>query len=421
MMRVSFRGESSIEMLRLYVPFSSSIARSTRPRIVIPNFDTTNAMITERRIRFLQEASQTLTLDSSPRSFFRKICKTIEKQPDDIPLIVIYDCSGSGDERDFNIDEASEASYFAQRHWANSSSGGAASGDASSGGVASVGSETASGRTAGGKSQGPNSQGFPADSPQGGKAETSSRDRSKGEPTKAISSDEARRIGPASTFILAATAGVSEGSEIFPKQIPPPEDKPSTDQEKSDEATRLNTHALFLKYFREVEETHREVIIGQEDMAELQPLLDKTALNDPIACLVIMPIMTVDDDLRAIAVIGTNPRKEYGDDYKVFLDLFRSQVSHGITSIRLVNEELRRSRFFAALIKRKNEELHQLLGARTDELKSSELKFVKMTEISPAGIWTATPRCVTMCGQRYVTRLLRADVLFGRHIVCVLL
>ena len=343
-------------------------------------------MITERRIRFLQEASQSLTLDSSPRSFFRKICKTIEKQPEDIPLAVIYDCSVSGDERDFNIDEASETSYFAQHNSANSSSGGAASG----------GSENASGKMAGGKGQRQSSQGFPAGSPQGGKAETSSKGRSTGEPTKATLSDETRRIGPASTFILAATAGVSEGSEIFPKQIPPSEDNPGSDQEKVDEAVRLKTHSLFLKYFREVEETHREVVIGEEDMAELQPLLDRTVMDDLITVLVIMPIMTVDDDLRAIAVIGTNPRKAYGEDYKVFLDLFRSQVSHGITSIRLVNEELRRSRFFAALIKRKNEELHQLLGARTDELKSSELKFVKMTEISPAGIWTATPRCVSM-------------------------
>lgn len=101
--------------------------------------------------------------------------------------------------------------------------------------------------------------------------------------------------------------------------------------------------------------------------------------------------MTLDDNLRAVAIVGLNPRKAFDDDYQIFLDLFKAQVSHGVTSIRLINEEIRRSRFFAALIKRKNEELHTMLEARTVELRASELKFHKMAEISPAGIWTATP------------------------------
>lgn len=103
-------------------------------------------------------------------------------------------------------------------------------------------------------------------------------------------------------------------------------------------------------------------------------------------------ITTSDDTVRGICIVGLNPRKAYSDDYQVFLDLFQAQLNHGVTSIRLVGEELRRSRFFAALIKRKNEELHVVLDARTEELRNSEQKFVKMAEICPSAIWTVDPK-----------------------------
>jgi hypothetical protein len=104
---------------------------------------------------------------------------------------------------------------------------------------------------------------------------------------------------------------------------------------------------------------------------------------------VLLPILTGDDVLRAVVITGLNPRKRYDDDYKVFLDLFRSQVTHGVASIRLVQEELRRSQFFAALIKRKNEELQTLLDAKTTELRRTEARFRKVLEVNPAGICTA--------------------------------
>lgn len=97
----------------------------------------------------------------------------------------------------------------------------------------------------------------------------------------------------------------------------------------------------------------------------------------------------------------------------MFLELLQAQISHGITSIRLIREEVRRARFFAALVKRKNDELHQLLEQRQashyrrivmlpliviacqqEELRTSELRFLRMSEISPLGIWSATPESV---------------------------
>lgn len=117
-----------------------------------------------------------------------------------------------------------------------------------------------------------------------------------------------------------------------------------------------------------------------------------STLSVPCADKSLPRITTSDDTVRGICIVGLNPRKAYSEDYQVFLDLFQAQVNHGVTSIRLVGEELRRSRFFAALIKRKNDELHTVLDARTEELRSSQQKFVKMAEICPSGIWTVNSK-----------------------------
>ena len=202
------------------------------------------------------------------------------------------------------------------------------------------------------------------------------------DPANPNNAEETQRFRSNVTFVRAAVTGVEHDSKIFPLEIPP-YDENSTE-------LSIATHPLFLKQFRNVQRTRRPVVLKKEDIEAYAELLDKTSINDGIACIVMLPILTMDGSLRAIAIAGLNPRKAYDEDYQVFLDLFQAQISHGITSIRLVHEELRQSRFFAALIKRKNEELHQLLDARTQELRSSELKFLKMAEISPTGIWTTS-------------------------------
>lgn len=183
------------------------------------------------------------------------------------------------------------------------------------------------------------------------------------------------------TFVRSATAGISPGSEVFPAEIPP---------KKGDSDSGVASHPQFIKYFREVQDHHKIVVLGAEEIAEYSDKLDKTAKGDKITCLCIIPILTLDNNLRGLAIVGLNPRKRYDEDYRVFIDLFQAQLNHGVTSIRLINQEIKRARFLAAVIRRKNEELQHLLQARTEELKSSELKFLKMAEICPAGLWRAT-------------------------------
>ena len=182
-------------------------------------------------------------------------------------------------------------------------------------------------------------------------------------------------------FNLVATAGLRPGQGAIPKEV---------EAYRNDED--VDRHS-FLAFFRRCELSHQIVIVNTAEIA-FADQLDRTSRGDQIVSVAFIPILTMDDALRAIVVIGLNPRRPVDAAYKVFLELFQAQVSHGITSIRLIREEVRRARFFAALVKRKNDELHQLLEAKTEDLRSSELRFLRMAEDSPLGIWMANPQCI---------------------------
>ena len=292
-------------------------------RLQIPNFDTTRSIVTERRIRLLREASQAFSINSNTVSLFRKVCEATEELPDDLPLVAIYDCSASDEERDNSAD--------------NSSTGEMA--------ISQANSEV--GRASG---------------------------------------DHEKEDGGTSTFTRAAVVGIRPDSKVFPIEIP--------QAKAGEDAGTIGTKDEFLTRFREIEKHHKQIVLDKEDLETFADQLDKTQTGDQIETLVMIPLKTVDNALRAIAIVGLNPRQRLDADYQVFLDLWKAQLDHGLTSVRLVNEEIRRARFMSALIKRKNEELHQLLAARTQELRDSEMKFATMASISPVGIWRANPECV---------------------------
>jgi hypothetical protein len=143
--------------------------------------------------------------------------------------------------------------------------------------------------------------------------------------------DQVKRNG-ASTFYRTATAGISAESKVFPSQIPSTKDEVTV--------PTIATHPTFLNYFRRVQATHQMLVINKKEMEPFAKHLDKTQSGDDITCIVLLPIKTSDDKLRAIAITCLNPRIQYNDAYARFLDLFKAQVSHGVTSIRLVREEL---------------------------------------------------------------------------------
>lgn len=188
------------------------------------------------------------------------------------------------------------------------------------------------------------------------------------------------------TYVRAAVCGVLPGSVVLPDSFPPEEGENKV-HISPDGSSTSEISTTLLKAFWKVVRFQEPQVLRSKEIANLADGIRRTEHGDRINCIVIMPMLAMKDGLRAIAVIGLNPRRAYDHDYQVFLDLFKAQIAHGLTSIRLVTEEVRRARMFAAIVKSKNEELHQLLEARTVELRSSEMKFTKMADISPAGIW----------------------------------
>lgn len=149
---------------------------------------------------------------------------------------------------------------------------------------------------------------------------------------------------PSSTFFVrAALAGIRADSKIFPKEIP---------QASPDEnAAVIGTKIELLACFREVERTHKQVVLAKDDFADFADQLEKSKNGSQINTLVFLPLLTADNHLRAILIAGLNPNRPLDKEYQVFLDLFSATISGGITSSRLAYEEIRRSRFMAALIK----------------------------------------------------------------------
>lgn len=177
------------------------------------------------------------------------------------------------------------------------------------------------------------------------------------------SADDQDQTTGTATLYRTATAGIRAESSIFPSRIPPADSDADT--------PTIATDPTFLEYFRRVQHTREIVVIGKEEIRPFLRHLEKTKLGDDITCLVLLPITSSDDKLRAVAIACLNPRIRYNDAYARFLDLFKAQVANGMTSIRFIQEEIRRSEFYAALIKSKNEELHRSLEERTQELRNS--------------------------------------------------
>lgn len=310
-----------------------------RPAAIVPNFDVTSAVITERRLQLLRDASQSFNFTSTPNAMFARISEVVARNRVDLPLLVFYDCGANE-----GTDSDSQFSSQEQSMLRDSSE------------CASQADERPS---------------------KGNPSKQDRQDNGDVGPGN-MRMDEQMDTPISTRFTRAAFHGAKESSKVFPPEIdsaaPPyaPSAPPS-----------------FAHHLKALQESHKTIILEGKALEEYLPYLDPTELGDELRCILLLPILTVDNILRAVAIVGLNPRKRFDHDYKVFTELFQVQVSHGVASIRLVHEEIRRSRFFAALIKRKNEELHQLLDLRTQELKASERRFLKMLEVSPAGICTS--------------------------------
>jgi PAS domain-containing protein len=124
----------------------------------------------------------------------------------------------------------------------------------------------------------------------------------------------------------------------------------------------------------------------------LSSLPNGNPFDDPPRAAIVLPIRSsVEDRLHGVMLLGLNTRAPWDEEYSNYVQLVKGLLATGLATIKLHEEDLARARYMAALNRQKNEELQSLLAHRTEELKTSELKFRSAFAACPAAIWIGSP------------------------------
>ncbi|KAI0384135.1 hypothetical protein F5Y04DRAFT_236550 [Hypomontagnella monticulosa] len=151
----------------------------------------------------------------------------------------------------------------------------------------------------------------------------------------------------------------------------------------------------FAPYMREsMSNAGLPVILSAEDGTLPEGLMDGLAWRgpgDPCKSIVIFPVhpTTGSESVVGFIVMGVNPRRPYDDDYKLFINLLSRQLATSLASVVLFEEEIRRGQKAAQMAAADRQELTKQLHLRTQEVEESELKFTRMAEFAPVGMFIA--------------------------------
>lgn len=147
----------------------------------------------------------------------------------------------------------------------------------------------------------------------------------------------------------------------------------------------------FCAAFRQAMRSDKPIVLSEKDGS-----LDTTMLEgiewrgfgDPSRTVVVCPIRpTTGESTLGFLVMCTNPRRPYDEDYMLFVQLLGRQLATSIASVVLFEEEIRRGEQAAKLAAQDRIELSTQLAARTQEAAESEIKFTRMAELAPVGMF----------------------------------
>ncbi|KAH6642996.1 hypothetical protein C7974DRAFT_114273 [Boeremia exigua] len=175
---------------------------------------------------------------------------------------------------------------------------------------------------------------------------------------------------------LEGSLGVPSGHQAAPEQIDLKEG-----------------HEGFGPVFRDVMKTNKPAVIsiGSVDLpASMMDGLEWRGFGDACRDVVVCPVHpTTGETFLGFLVMGVNPRRPYDDDYSLFVQLLSRQLATSLASVVLFEEEIRRGRKAAKLAAEDRFNLSTQLAARTQEARENELRFTRMAEYSPAGLFIA--------------------------------
>ncbi|CAK7273827.1 hypothetical protein SEPCBS119000_005857 [Sporothrix epigloea] len=93
--------------------------------------------------------------------------------------------------------------------------------------------------------------------------------------------------------------------------------------------------------------------------------------------------------ISGFIVMGTNPRRPYNRDYRLFVHLLARQLTTSLASVVLYEEEVRHSQRAAHRAAQDRRELSQQLQITTQQAVDSENRFMRMAEFTPVGMFVA--------------------------------
>ena len=152
----------------------------------------------------------------------------------------------------------------------------------------------------------------------------------------------------------------------------------------------------FAPYMREsMSRAIAPVRLSSEDGSMPKDLMDglewRGINGEPCRSIVIFPIhpTTGGESVVGFMVMGVNPRRPFDEDYKLFINLLSRQLATSLASVVLFEEEIRRGQKAARLAALDRQNLTEQLQERTLEVRESELKFTRMAEFAPVGMFIA--------------------------------
>ncbi|KAI0397417.1 histidine kinase [Xylariaceae sp. FL0594] len=164
----------------------------------------------------------------------------------------------------------------------------------------------------------------------------------------------------------------------------------------------------FAPYMRESMSKHgRPVHLSAEQGTLPEDLMtgfDWRGGGEPCRSVVIFPVhpTTGSDSVVGFIVMGVNPRRPYNEDYQLFVNLLSRQLATSLASVVLFEEEIRRGQQAAQMALADRQVLTEQLHLRTREVEESELKFTRMAEFAPVGMFIADDQGhITYCNDMW--------------------
>ncbi|KAI1342904.1 hypothetical protein F5Y15DRAFT_271562 [Xylariaceae sp. FL0016] len=178
------------------------------------------------------------------------------------------------------------------------------------------------------------------------------------------------------------------------------------------------SHEGFAPYMRESMSNSGKPVILSADTGTLpEGLMDGFAWRgsgEPCHSIVIFPVhpTTGSESVVGFIVMGINPRRPYDEDYELFINLLSRQLATSLASVVLFEEEIHRGQKAAQKAAADRQELTNQLHLRTREVEEIELKFTRMAEFAPVGMFIADHHGhITYCNDMWwdISRHNRSD------------